>query len=245
MFADPSLPQSKDDETLTPRGDGREFAQTSDPELVEAEMLADAPSPFSFGMQALFALTAVAGVQFALMAYLGVLVGLLVGIGVCALSMIGLIAASVVLGLRPGDRLMDHLDRLAIRLVFGIVVLMFGTMIAGGGQILYKSLERTRFSWKMERDLGFDYREQAMWDGQGVRNTLAVTKVKPGGAFDQAGIQPGDLIVTDQTPLDFLKTLDENRGYTVDITLAPQAIDSTTQSLEDLPQKAVTLRVPK
>jgi hypothetical protein len=217
---------------------------STEPEFVTAEAIPDPPSPFAFGLKALLALTAIAGVQFALMSYLGVMAGMIVGIGVCALAMTGLMIATVVMGLKPGSSLMEQLDRVAIRLVFGIIILFFGSIIAGGGQVLYASLEGLRFSWKMQERLGFTYEEQTMFNGQAVVTVLAVKKVEPGGAMGLAGVQVGDVIVLDQTPHEFLQTLDEQRGKNVDINIAPGAATSVGQSLENVSQRAVTLQVP-
>jgi hypothetical protein len=222
-------------------------APTSSPastdEFVEAELLPDAPSPFAFGMRAMFGLTAIAAVQFALMAYLGMLAGLLIGVLVCCIGIGGVMFYSIVTGLKAGSARMEQLDRVAIRLVFGVLLLYFGTMIAGGGQILYTVIESNRFAWRMQNDLGFTYKQQMMWDGSSSKNVLVVTKIVPGGPFDQAGVLQDDVILTDSMPHDFLKTFDENRGQTVDVNVATLAAQSTG-SLENAPTRVVTVAVP-
>ncbi len=213
-------------------------------DFVEAELLPDTPSPFAFGMRAMFGLTAIAAVQFALMAYLGMLAGLLVGVLVCCLAIGGVILYSIVTGLKAGSARMEQLDRVAIRLVFGVLLLFFGTMIAGGGQILYTVIEENRFTWRMQNELGFTYTQQMMWDGSQSKNVLVVTKITPGGPFDQAGVLQDDVLLTDGTPHDFLQTFDENRGQTVDVNVATLAAQSTG-SLENAPMRVVTVAVPQ
>jgi hypothetical protein len=216
----------------------------SEDDFVEAELLPDVRSPFAFGMRAMFGLTAIAAVQFALMAYLGMLAGLLIGVVVCCVAIGGVMIFSIVSGVKPDTSLMERLDRVAIRLVFGVILLFFGTMIAGGGQILYTVIENYRFTARMQDELGFTYKQQTMWDGSQVKNVLVVTKITPGGPFDQAGVLRDDVILTDNTPHEFLQAFDENRGQTVDVNVATLAAQSNG-TLANAPTRVVTVAVPQ
>ena len=215
-------------------------------ELVEVEALPDPPSPFAFGLKALLVLTAIVAVQFALMSYLGPLVGLLAGIALCILGMGVLLVASISLGLRPGSGLLDQLDRIAIRLVVGIVILFFGSIIAGGGQLAFMALEDARFQWKMQNDLGFTYLPRTVFDPDtgDVTNVLEVLTISTGGPLDQAGVVKGDLIVLEGMAIDFLKKLDEQRGQAVDIGVANYAASSANSDIDEATLRTATVHVP-
>jgi len=218
----------------------------ADDDLVPAELLPDPPSPFAFGIKALLLLMAIAGVQFALMSYLGPMVGLLTGIGFCIVAMAVLMVSSILLGLRPGSDLMDQMDRIAIRLVVGMVILFIGTILAGGGQMIFTVLEDTRFAWRMQCDIGFTYQQRTLYDPErgAVVNALEVTSVTTGGPLDQAGVRGGDLIVLEGTVDEFLAKMDEQRGRPVDIRLANYAAGAGQSDIDDASQRVVTVRVP-
>ncbi|MCA9268278.1 MAG: hypothetical protein KDA41_07395 [Planctomycetales bacterium] len=211
---------------------------------IEAEAVPEPLNPLAFGMQALLGLTAIAGVQFALMAYLGPLAGLLIGAVVCLIAMGVLIASTVLLRPTPGTRLLDQLDKLAIRLVVGVVVLVFGSLIAGGGQLIYALLEDARAAWTVQRELGFTYRRQAMWDQNGHVTTWEITSVTTGGAFDQAGVQTGDRIVLDQSPQQFVEMLRQNRGQAVSLSVIDDAASQEISSIESATQREVFVQIP-
>ena len=216
-------------------------------EYVDAELVPPSPGPFSFGIKALLALTGIASVQFALMAYLGPMVGLMAGIGLCVSAMGVLLVASIFMGLKPGSGLMDQLDRIAIRLVVGIVVLFFGTILAGGGQMIYSVLAEAQFKWKMQSDLGVTYVQQSLYDqdlGEFV-NVLVLTKVTAGSVFDQAGVQKGDLILLDGTAEEFLQKLDEQRGKSIDIPIANFLPSSGNSEIDEATERTVTIHLPK
>jgi hypothetical protein len=219
-------------------------ASPAEPEFVTAEAIPDPPSPFAFGLKALMAVMVIVSVQFALMSYLGPMAGLIVGIALCALTMTGLLVAAVVMGLKPGSGLMEQFDRIAIRLVFGIIVLFFGSIIAGGGVVLFTVLEDVRLAWRTQERLGFAYQERSMYDGNGFVTVLAVTKVEPGGAFGLAGVQAGDAVVLQTTAKEFLQMLQEQSGKSVDINVAVGVGNTPTASLENANIDPVTVRVP-
>lgn len=235
----PSHVEDRSDQPAAP-GD------TDDGQFVPAELIPDRPSPYAFGIKALLAATAVAGVQFALMSYLGPFFGLMAGIGLCALAMIGLMIAAVALGLRPGNTLLDSLDRIAIRLVIGMVILFFGTIFAGGGQLIYMAIASARFQWKVQSDLGFTYQTRQLYDyptGE-PQSVLEVTSVTRGGPFDVAGVRQGDLVLLDGTPDDFLKDMDQQRGQAVDVTVANYAASSGRSSIDETTERTMTIQVP-
>ena len=218
-----------------------------DADFVHAELVPDAPGPLSFGMKAMFALMAISGVQFALMSYLGPLVGLLAGIGLCAVATVVLMISAVVLRAKPGQQLMDQLDRIAIRLVIGMVILFFGTILAGGGQIILMALEDVRFAWRMQDELGFTYKQKTLThsDSQKFVDVLELTNVKNGSAFDRAGLQSGDLILLDGTADSFLKKLDELRGQSIDIAVGNYAPSTANTQVDEATERSITVELPK
>ena len=221
-------------------------AQTTD-DLVDAELVPDPPNPFSFGMKALLGLVAISAVQLALMSDLGPLVGLLVGIGLCVVAMSVLMISSVILGLRPGEQLLEKLDRIAIRLVVGIVVLFFGTIVAGGGQLIYLAMEDARFHWRMQSDLGITYATKTVYNfpGDGTHQVLELTSVTADGPFDKAGLQKGDLILLDETSNNFLQKLDGLRGQSIDIPVANYKASSGKTEVDDTTKRTVTVQLPE
>ena len=216
-------------------------------DFIDAELVPDAPSPLAFGMKAMFALMAISGVQFALMSWLGPLVGLLAGIGLCAVAMVVLLISSVVLRVQPGQKLMEQLDRIAIRLVVGIVILFFGTILAGGGQMVLMVLEDVRFTWRMQDELGISYTQKTLTrsDSQRIVNVLELTSVSNGSAFDQAGLQEGDLILLEGTANSFLKKLDELDGQSVDIAVGNYAPSTAHTQVDEATERSVTVQLPQ
>ena len=183
----------------------------------------------------MFGLMAISAVQFALMSYLGPFIGLLAGIGLCVLAMGILMVSSVILGLKPGHQRMEQMDRLAIRMAAGLVVLFFGTILAGGGQMIYMAAEDARFHWRMQSDLGIAYSRKTLYDfeEESTVNVLELTDVTTGGAFDQAGVRKGDLILLDTTADDFLQKLDDLRGQSIDIPIAKYKASSGDSEIDE------------
>ena len=216
-------------------------------ELIDAELVPDPPSPLAFGMKAMFGLMAISAVQFALMSYLGPFIGLLAGVGLCVLAMGVLMVTSVILGLKPGQERMEQMDRLAIRMAVGLVVLFFGTILAGGGQMIYMSLDDARFHWRMQSDLGIAYSRKTLYDFEEETNVnvLELTDITIGGPFDQAGVQKGDLILLDTTADDFLQKLDDLRGQSIDIPIANYKASSGASEIDEATKRPVTVHLPE
>ena len=188
-------------------------------------------------MRALFALTAIAGVQFALMANLGPMAGLLTGAAVCGVTIIVLLAVPIFGRLRADSSTMERLDRIAIRTVFGVLLLCAGTMLAGGGQVLYYVFSDYWLAVQMQRDLGFLYTTESVnaAGSDAASTAITIQAVTNGKAMALAGAAPGDVIVTDKTPQQFLEQLDELRGQSVDITLASGATGPRAPSDRAMP----------
>ena len=216
-------------------------------DFIDAELVPDAPSPLAFGMKAMFALMAISGVQFALMSWLGPLVGLLAGIGLCAVAMVVLLIASVALRVKPDQPLMEQLDRIAIRLVVGMVILFFGTILAGGGQIILMALEDVRFAWRIQDELGIAYAQKTLTrsDSQNSVDVLELTSVANGSAFDRAGLKAGDLILLNDTADSFLKQLDELRGQSIDIPVGNYAPSTGNTQVDETTERSVTVQLPE
>jgi len=223
-------------------------AEVVDETIADAEILDQAPPhPLRFGLRALFILTAVCCVQFALMSYIGALAGLAVGFAVCLAALGCLLLAQISLQLGRSSRPMIQMDRLAIRLTIAVVLLAIGTILAGGGQLVYYQVTQYRFTRNLEKDLGFSA-EMGQVTTQNLdefgRYAIVVRSVTPGGAFDQAGFQKNDVIVTDLTVDEYYEMLDENRGQQINVTVASGAVGIQPPPLEQCPQRQLTLDVP-
>jgi hypothetical protein len=186
-------------------------------------------------------LTAVCCVQFAVMSYCGVAWGMFVGtIATCmAFGIVFLI------GLCLTGQAADHvrrLDQLIVWLMASILILFFGTMLAGGGVVLWESVGRFRTESRLQSSIGAGLTREMLLDGKDWRQVLRVTSVRAGGPADRAGIKLAEVIVVEGTIDRFYEFLERNRGQDVELTTSTC---SSLQSLDKAPQRTVALSVPK
>jgi hypothetical protein len=206
--------------------------------------------PLRFGLKALLALTAICSAQFALMFYVGTLPGLLVTALACVALLALLLFTSFVIPSRTYLAWQGRLDQLAIRLVLAIVLLLAGAAFAGGGILLFHAVESLRVAYRVEKNLGFsadvEMIAETNEDGFEVtRNAIIVTSVRAGGAFHQAGFQKDDVILTDLTPQEYYKMLEENRGSSITVDVAGGAVGSILIPVEKCPQRSLVLEIPE
>lgn len=213
----------------------------TDDEPILATVVPPAPSPWQFGLKALMGLMVVCSVQFALMSYVGVMAGLGVAIALCgaALAIILLVAIVFVPSRTP---LMERLDFVGIRLVVAITILLVGTILAGGGTAVLYSVTEMRTAVNLETDLGMATRRIEVWDSKGTHNALKIMVVVPGSQADRAGLKIGEVVVVEGTVSDFYQRMQENRGKTYTLNVCGPAVGG---SIENLPQRQVTVPVPK
>lgn len=211
-------------------------------EPVTAEIVPPPPSPWRFGLRAIFGLMAVCSVQFAVMSYLGVLTGFVLGTLACAAMFGVLLVAGIVL---PGkdSRLLPTLDLLVVRIMLALVVLMLGTILAGGGTAAYYAAIRVKNETFLKRDLGLSLQEEMFLDRGQIAWGLRITAVQAGSVAHKAGLQQGEVIVVSGTIDEFYEILQTNRGKDVDVNVASGV--SPGLSLQNCPQRSVTLAVPK
>jgi len=210
--------------------------------LIPLQAVPEAPSPFRFDLKAVFGLMALCCVQFALVNYFGALIGLLAGIGVCLIVLTSIILTAILLAKSQGAAWMELLDRLAIRLSVGVVVLFFAMIFAGGGSIAFTQYIKYSTTVNLQNDLGFNAMEQYVDHGQYFNSAPVITRIEPGGLFDKAGVKRDDVLIIDSTEEDFYLMLEENRGKQVTINIA---VDGANGSLDTATQKAVTITIPK
>jgi hypothetical protein len=210
-------------------------------EPVTAEIVAPPPSPWRFGMKALLALMAVCSVQFAMMSYAGVLAGLLIGVAVCFGAFTILTIVGIVLSGRSA-RLLSHFDQILVRLMVALVILAFGTIIAGGGTAAYETVARRYRHSAVERELGVSLSEVMLTSNNTAVWGLKVTGVRSGSIADLAGLRSGEVIVVEGRIQEFYDLVETNRGKQIDVNVATGLV---TQSLQNCPQRSVTLAVPK
>lgn len=209
--------------------------------MVQTQPPVESSSPFRFGLKTLFALVTICGVQFALITHLGAFLGLLIGIAVCIMGLLILIFTGMLFAGSHSGKAIDRMDQLAIRLTVAVVVLFVGSILAGGGSLVYKQVGKYYLAAKIKKDLGFTFRRQyAQLDDEMVR-VIVVTSVKPGGAFEKAGFRRQDIIVSSTPPYELLKEYDENRGQTVNVAVVS---GPTLQSLDKCAQRNLSLGIP-
>jgi hypothetical protein len=209
---------------------------------ITAELAPPPPSPLQFGLRSLMLVMAVCSVQFAVMSYHGVLRGMFLGAAACffAFSVVFLVGLCL-----PGRRAADHLkrmDKLVVWLMALIMIMLLGTVLAGGGVIAWDSVARIRNEAWMERSIGASLKRELLVDRNESRWALRVAGVKAGSPADYAGLKKDEVVVVEGTIDKFYKFLQDNRGHDVELTVA---VCGPTQSLDKAPQRMATLSVPK
>lgn len=212
----------------------------SQPEPVLAEIVTPPPPPWRFGLQGLMGVTAVCCLQFALMNWFGVIVGLLLAIGLCMAAFAGVFAVALTIG-RSRAGWLDRLDQLGIRLVLALVVLILGTIFAGGGQVAFYQLAEITIARRMQADLGLSTKQVQVASDNGVLVGLQIDRVDLGSAADQAGLKAGEVIVLEGTAGEFFRQMQQNRSKEVALNLA---VGATMQPLEKCSQRQVAIVVP-
>jgi hypothetical protein len=209
-------------------------------EPVTAEIVPPAPSPWRFGLKALLGLMVVCSVQFAAMNWLGILPGLLAGMALC-FAVFGAIvfAAPFLTGERA--RALPQLDAIVVRLMLAIVILVVGSILAGGGTAMWMVATRIQTERLVEQKLGLALKEVTVTHNNRVVFVLHITAVTDGGAAHEAGIQKDDVIVIDGTVGETIQMLYANRGKEVDLNLATGAV---SRPIESCPQRTVTVAIP-
>jgi hypothetical protein len=139
-------------------------------------------------------------------------------------------------------RWLAQLDALVVRLMIAIVVLLLGTILAGGGTAAYEVYARLSMERSVEQNLGLSLKHVQVVREKHVVSALQVAAIEDGGVAHQAGLQTGEVIVVETTIDELIKVLYENRGKDVDINVATAAAMNT--AVENCPQRSVTLSVP-
>jgi hypothetical protein len=219
----------------------RPIAELPAAEPITAEIVPPAPSPWRFGLKALLGLMAVCSVQFAAMNYLGPLWGLLIGLAACFAAFSVIVLGGMVL---QGERTkwLAQLDAIVVRLMLAIVVLLLGTILAGGGTAAYQVYVRLSMERAVEQNLGLGLAHVQIVHENRVVRALQITSITDGGVAHQAGLQTGEVIVVETTIDELIELLHASRGKEVDINVATAAAMNT--ALENCPQRSVTLPVP-
>jgi hypothetical protein len=206
--------------------------------------------PLRFGLKALIALTAVCAVQFALMFYVGTLTGLIFTALLCAGMLVALLLASFVIPQQAYQPWAGRFDQFAIRLVLAIVLLLIGAAFSGGGILMYNHVQSLRLTYRIKSDLGFSAKVDRIWDknpagSDAIRTAIVVTSVRTGSPFHQAGFEEDDVILTDLTPQEYYEMLEENRGSTITVTVARDAMGPVMTPIEKCPQRSLVLEIPE
>lgn len=210
-------------------------------EPVTAEVVPPPPSPWRFGLKALLGLMAVCSVQFAAMNYLGVLAGFAAGVVVCFAAFSSIILVGPFL---TGERarLLPQLDVVIVRLMLAIVILIVGSILAGGGTAAWHVLARIQTERLVEQKLGLSLRAVMIDYKQRSVTGLLIDGITNGGVAHQAGLQTNDVILIDGTVAEYIEWLYANRGKEVPINVAAGAL---SKSVESCPQRTVPIVVPQ
>src|SRR5262245_27323502 len=211
------------------------------PEPVTTDLVRPPPSPWRFGLKALLGLMAVCSLQFAAMSYLGVLAGFVTGVVVCFAAFTAIIVVGPFLTAQQA-RLVPQLDVVIVRLMLAIVILIFGSIMAGGGTAAWHVLARIQTERLIEQKLGLSLKPVMIDHKQHTEMGLLIESITGGGAAHQAGLQKNDIILIEGTVAEYLQTLYDNRGKEVNINVAAGALN---KSVESCPQRTVPVVVPQ
>ncbi|MCO6459058.1 MAG: hypothetical protein J5I93_27435 [Pirellulaceae bacterium] len=198
--------------------------------------------PLRFGIGGLMVLVTVLAFQYALINYLGPIAAMAIPPVVC-----GFLVLAVLVGELYAWRLGQLGPQLKSRELFGwlliyIFVLGLSAYLAGGAQIGYGWFTRWRLERQLQQDLGFKTVPGYLFRRDGSSQaTLFLAVVEPGGAVEQSLLRSGDAVLTELTPAEWFRMLNENRGQSVDVTVVRGA---PGKMLEDCPTSTHTLLVP-
>lgn len=213
---------------------------TTAPEPIVAEVVPK-PRPVQFGLRTLLLLMAVCSVQFAVMSYAGVLPGIALGLLLACAAFAGVFLVGIMPGIFAVQQV-RKLDRVIVWLMVAILTLFFGTVLAGGGLAAWTTAMRINNEAWLERSIGAGLSRQVRVDNTDIRQVLVITSVRPGSPADQAGLKIGEVLVMDTTIDGFYRFLQGSRGSDVELTVA---LCGPNQQLNAVPQRTVTLSVPK
>jgi hypothetical protein len=93
----------------------------------------------------------------------------------------------------------------------------------------------------LECDLGFGHAGTYIRSGNSAIGPLSITGIVPGGRFDQAGFQNGDIVIG-QSATGFFKLLHKSRGQSVEIFVVDGGDGAI---LKERNKRRVLLTVPK
>jgi hypothetical protein len=125
---------------------------------------------------------------------------------------------------------------------FFTVMVVVGA-IAAVSQLSFQLIYARYLEVRLETRLGFEAQTTFVRRDPGKQSRLwQLRLLRNGSPLAQAGAKLGDVIVTDLSPNEFLRALDQNRGSTMDITLAT-AVPSL--AIDERPQRTVTLDLTK
>jgi hypothetical protein len=197
-----------------------------------------------FGIGAIMVAITVLAFQYSLVSYLGPWAALIFPPVLCGALVL------IVLGveLRSWQRTDASQTQRMGRTTFGwLIVYIFllgvSAMAAGGGKISYDLFMAWRIERSVQQDFGFTYAPNYIWgENMRTRSTVFFVMIKPGGAFERAGVRGGEAVVTELSPSEWLRMLDENRGQSVEIRLAQGA---PATALEKCTQRVVTVDLPR
>jgi hypothetical protein len=174
------------------------------------------------------------------MSYLGILAGVTAGLFLCCTAFSLVIVVGLALPAWFSQRL--GLDRLVVWLMMSLLVLFFGTMIAGGGVVVWEVVDSARNEAWLRTSVGLSL--QPTWIQEGHKTELAqqVVVVFPSSAAARAGLQRGDVIYCNGDPSGFGEMLAKNRGRDVDLTVATGSLNFVVEPKD---KRTATLAVPR
>ena len=174
------------------------------------------------------------------MNYLGILAGFAAGVAVCFAAFTAIIVAGPFLtGQRA--RFLPQLDVVIVRLMLAIVILIIGSILAGGGTAAWYVVARIQTERLVEQKLGLSMKPVMIDYNQRSETGLLIDGITSGGVAHQAGLQTNDVILFEGTVAEYIETLYANRGKEVNINVATGAL---SKSVESCPQRTVTVVVP-
>ncbi len=195
-----------------------------------------------FGVGAVMVLMTVLAFQYALINYFGPVAAMAIPPVICGGMIVVVIGAEIAASRSPASRARQWSRRNFSWAVGYIFLLGISAYLTGGAQIGYQWFSQWRLERRLQKDLGFRYTKAYVWGAdRQSRQAIVLLLVEPGRPLDQAGLIAGETLITELSPAEWFRMVEENRGRQIQVRVAQGALG---RALEKCPQRTVELRIP-
>ncbi len=213
---------------------------TESTRTVSAQLAEQPAYRFRFGIGTLLVVTTVFSLVFAVAWYLGGAGTSMVILGVAGCVLLGQMVGLLVVSVKPEARFpqIARTEQWLVITLAATAITIVPMLFLSGGKMYVDYVE----TGSMEEELGFTYSTRYVSVGPGSRQ-MVIDTVAPGGVFDLAGVQPGEYIVTEDSPNEVLRKLARARGKQITLRFAKQ--HGVTVAGQPPDSRTVVISVPK